>query len=593
MCGFDAVGDDYTLHVARTALTEMPVGGTTDPKRATGSGATCCSSSSPASTCRCRRSRPTCASCRTRSSRRSRSSSEGRRRQLLRAQRRDQRRRPVPAAFLRRRRRRLLRALAAGRRQLRVRDVIARCAARAQAVMPDAVRRDGAADARQARRRRRLRSRRRVQQAGRRTSARSRPATSPHPTGDIYRDLCDSQAGVCRHRSFAFMVTANALGIPTRYVQNEAHAFVEVWFPDRGWQRIDLGGAALRMDVTGADNKTLHRPRADDPFHKPPEYKNQYTQLEGDIKGLTDQQMADKKKVARSVAAERRGRSAAATAAAAERQRRRRARSHHARSDAAAGDAGSEEANARAARHARRYERVPRRLHPRRGPRRVAGKGLADHRGRRVPRARRPRRRGLDLARPRGDATDGKFSLRPSGAGTLDLATLRDPAVDAGRRVLQRGAQRLISWKLTGSVTSVGCAGRRELSRAARPARSRAGRARTGSAAPACGCAMTRPLPSTTIFTVIVAAEIGVRRRPGRRSLHAAGLARDRRLDLAVVERPRLARRCSCRSSACGGDVSSPRHSSARSAADQLDELRRLGLLATAELLQSSSSPPG
>jgi hypothetical protein len=117
-----------------------------------------------------------------------------------------------------------------------------------------------------------------------------------NPTGDIYRDLCDSQAGVCRHRSFAFAVTANALGIPTRYVQNEAHAFVEVWFPIRGWQRVDLGGAALRMNVTGADNKTLHRPRAEDPFHKPPEYKNQYTQLEGDIRGLTDQQKADKKK---------------------------------------------------------------------------------------------------------------------------------------------------------------------------------------------------------------------------------------------------------------------------------------------------------
>jgi hypothetical protein len=117
-----------------------------------------------------------------------------------------------------------------------------------------------------------------------------------NPTGNIYRDLCDSQAGVCRHRSFAFMVTANALGIPTRYVQNEAHAFVEVWFPIRGWQRVDLGGAALRMNVTGADNKTLHRPRSDDPFAKPPEYKNQYTQLEGDIRGLTDQQKADKKR---------------------------------------------------------------------------------------------------------------------------------------------------------------------------------------------------------------------------------------------------------------------------------------------------------
>ena len=117
-----------------------------------------------------------------------------------------------------------------------------------------------------------------------------------NPSGDTYRDLCDSQVGVCRHRAFAFMVTANALGIPTRLVENEAHAFVEVWFPERSWQRIDLGGAALRMDVTGADNKTLHRPRGDDPFEKPPEYKQNYTQLEGEIRGLSDQQIAEKKK---------------------------------------------------------------------------------------------------------------------------------------------------------------------------------------------------------------------------------------------------------------------------------------------------------
>jgi hypothetical protein len=116
----------------------------------------------------------------------------------------------------------------------------------------------------------------------------------PPTSGDIYRDLCDSKAGVCRHRAFAFMVTASALGIPTRFVENEAHAFVEVWFPERHWQRIDLGGAALRLDVQGADNKTLHRPRADDPFEKPPEYKQNYTQLEGDIKGLSQQQLADK-----------------------------------------------------------------------------------------------------------------------------------------------------------------------------------------------------------------------------------------------------------------------------------------------------------
>jgi len=120
--------------------------------------------------------------------------------------------------------------------------------------------------------------------------------TLPASSGNLYRDLCDSKAGVCRHRAFAFTVTANALGIPTRFVENEAHAFVEVWFPGRNWQRIDLGGAALHMEVTGADNKTLHRPRADDPFDKPPQYKQNYTQLEGDIRGLTAQQLADKRK---------------------------------------------------------------------------------------------------------------------------------------------------------------------------------------------------------------------------------------------------------------------------------------------------------
>src|SRR4029079_12565057 len=120
--------------------------------------------------------------------------------------------------------------------------------------------------------------------------------TLPASSGNLYRDLCDSKAGVCRHRPSAFMVTANALGLPTRFVENEAHAFVEVWFPGRNWQRIDLGGAALHREVTGADNKTLHRPRADDPFDKPPQYKQNYTQLEGDIRGLTAQQLADKRK---------------------------------------------------------------------------------------------------------------------------------------------------------------------------------------------------------------------------------------------------------------------------------------------------------
>ncbi|HVV82344.1 MAG TPA: transglutaminase domain-containing protein [Kofleriaceae bacterium] len=115
----------------------------------------------------------------------------------------------------------------------------------------------------------------------------------PHPTGDIYWDLFENQAGVCRHRSATFLVTALAAGIPTRMVTNEAHAFVEVWFPDRGWQRIDLGGAALEMQVSNAEDKSIHRPRADDPFPKPKQYDQGYTRLEGKIGGLSANQLDD------------------------------------------------------------------------------------------------------------------------------------------------------------------------------------------------------------------------------------------------------------------------------------------------------------
>ena len=107
---------------------------------------------------------------------------------------------------------------------------------------------------------------------------------------DIYLDLVEQQAGVCRHRAFAFMVTANGLGIPTRYVTNEAHAWVEVWLPGTNWARIDLGGAALRMVVDNAENKSMYQPRGEDPFAKPPGYQNNYTQLEGEIAGLTQEQ---------------------------------------------------------------------------------------------------------------------------------------------------------------------------------------------------------------------------------------------------------------------------------------------------------------
>jgi uncharacterized membrane protein YgcG len=83
----------------------------------------------------------------------------------------------------------------------------------------------------------------------------------PTGRGDIYLDLALQQKGVCRHRSFAFLVTALYLGIPTRMIANEAHAWVEV---DDGhmWRRIDLGGAG----------RTLHDPLSSNvPYDPPPD----------------------------------------------------------------------------------------------------------------------------------------------------------------------------------------------------------------------------------------------------------------------------------------------------------------------------------
>ncbi len=124
---------------------------------------------------------------------------------------------------------------------------------------------------------------------------RSFDAKSPPPnTGNVYLDLYNSQAGVCRHRSYAFMITANALGIPSRYVANEAHAWVEVWLPESDWMRIDLGGAASTLNVSNAEDKSMYRPRGEDPFPQPETYEENYTRLEGDVKGLRDDQIAER-----------------------------------------------------------------------------------------------------------------------------------------------------------------------------------------------------------------------------------------------------------------------------------------------------------
>lgn len=114
----------------------------------------------------------------------------------------------------------------------------------------------------------------------------------------LYETLVAEQAGVCRHRAYAFMITASALGIPTRFIANEAHAFTEVWLPEQGWIRVDLGGASNQLEVRNADGKSMYRPRGEDPFTRPEEYTSGgfsgYSTLRSDkVEGLTEDQKAE------------------------------------------------------------------------------------------------------------------------------------------------------------------------------------------------------------------------------------------------------------------------------------------------------------
>lgn len=78
----------------------------------------------------------------------------------------------------------------------------------------------------------------------------------------LYQELALSQKGVCRHRAYAFTITALVLGLPTRMIRNEAHAWVEV-YDGSLWHRIDLGGAAGRLDMKRDDARPVHSPPRD------------------------------------------------------------------------------------------------------------------------------------------------------------------------------------------------------------------------------------------------------------------------------------------------------------------------------------------
>jgi hypothetical protein len=99
----------------------------------------------------------------------------------------------------------------------------------------------------------------------------------PHDTGNIFLDLARNRRGVCRHRAYAFVITAQALGIPSRFVQNEAHAWAEVKVPEVGYMRLDLGGAAEGLEPHATQDRPMYRPEVTDPWPRPLAYQESYS----------------------------------------------------------------------------------------------------------------------------------------------------------------------------------------------------------------------------------------------------------------------------------------------------------------------------
>lgn len=116
------------------------------------------------------------------------------------------------------------------------------------------------------------------------------PGEPPPVQGSVYRDIALGKRGICRHRGHGFVITAQALGIPARYVFNEAHVFVEVYIPgdDAGWLRIDLGGGADELQVHGGEGKSLHQPLTTDPFEQPPSFAGSETAGAERVVGLSE-----------------------------------------------------------------------------------------------------------------------------------------------------------------------------------------------------------------------------------------------------------------------------------------------------------------
>lgn len=105
------------------------------------------------------------------------------------------------------------------------------------------------------------------------------PPDTDEGRSSLYLRIALSQHGVCRHRAYAFVITALGAGIPARYVENELHVFVEVYIPSLGdqpgyWRRINLGGAPLQQRVVGGDSRVAYQEKGGDPFERPSSFSH-------------------------------------------------------------------------------------------------------------------------------------------------------------------------------------------------------------------------------------------------------------------------------------------------------------------------------
>jgi len=103
----------------------------------------------------------------------------------------------------------------------------------------------------------------------------------------LYKELSLSKKGVCRHRAYAFVITALQAGIPARLVRNEAHAWVEV-FDGHIWHLVDLGGAAGRLDYSEQPENQLYRPPTD-PYRWPEGSESGQQMVERSMAGIGQQ----------------------------------------------------------------------------------------------------------------------------------------------------------------------------------------------------------------------------------------------------------------------------------------------------------------